>query len=394
MRRKIGCGCAIVVVLFLVSYSSYWGYTRWNENRIRKFREECLQHQSTSDWPHMEEVARRWTAIDPHTADPWLFLAIAIQEQGDLKASAAVLNQLPDKDPKTIPGLLELSALQFGPLNKPLDGVATCQRILNINPRILEARRRVIFFNAICLQRTKMTTQIYESIEFACEPRESYVYLMLGDAPIFSNGFQTANHWLQNEPDSELFLVARTVQLAENLAILKEPTTESKAQLDRAEQILTDYGHQFPGNTVVLWYFLKSAIRRSDIEEVGKLLAKVPQDAGDESVFWRYRGWYHAQVGEIEEAEAAYVKSASLTPLDAQVWHELADVLRRRGKLTEADNLQHIAANGRQLRLELQKLKDAATVSDLQLESIRQYAQACGDHAVADALRKRLKIKL
>ena len=341
----------------------------------------------------MEEVARRWTAIDPHTADPWLFLAIAIQEQGDLKASAAVLNQLPDKDPKTIPGLLELSALQFGPLNKPLDGVGTCQRILNINPRILEARRRIIFFNAICLQRTKMTAQIYESIEFACEPRESYVYLMLGDAPIFSNGFQTANHWLQNEPDSELFLVARTVQLAENLAILKEPTAESKAQLDRAEQILTDYGRQFPGNTVVLWYFLKSAIRRSDIEEVGKLLAKVPQDAGDESVFWRYRGWYHAQVGEIEEAEVAYVKSASLTPLDSQVWHELADVLRRRGKLTEADNLQHIAANGRQLRLELQKLKDAATVSDLQLESIRQYAQACGDHAVADALRKRLKIK-
>ena len=239
-----------------------------------------------------------------------------------------------------------------------------------------------------------MTSQIYQAIEFACEPRESYVYLMLGDAPVFSNGFETANHWLQNEPDSELFLVARTVQLAENLAILKDPTTETKAQLDRAEEFLADYRRQFPGNTVVLWYFLKSAVRRSDIEEVGELLATIPPDAGDESAFWRYRGWYHAQVGEIEEAEVAYVKSASLTPLDSQVWHELADVLRRRGRLTEAESSQNIAATGRQLRLELQKLKDAAAVSDIQLEKIRQYAAACGDHAVSEALRRRLKIML
>lgn len=377
-----------------VSFSSYWVYTRWHENRIREIGEECRRYQTTADWPRMEEAARRWTTIDPDSADPWLFLAIAMQEQGDLKASATVLNQLPDTDPKTIPGLLELSALQFGPLNRPLDGVATCHRILNINPRILEARRRIIFFHAICLQRTKMTAQIYQGIEFACEPRESYVYLMLGDAPIFSNGFETANHWLQNEPDSELFLVARTVQLAENLALLKDPTTETRAQLDRAEQILTDYRRQFPGNTVVLWYFLKNAVRRSNVEEVGKLLATVPPDAGDQSTFWRYRGWYHAQVGETDEAEAAYAKSASLTPLDSQVWHELADVFRRKGRLTEAEAAQNIAANGRQLRLELQKLKDAAAVSDIQLERIRQYAHACGDQAVSEALRRRLKIML
>ena len=392
MRRKICIAVIFAFFVMLVSFSSYWGYARWRENRIREVGEECRQYQTKADWSRMEEAARRWTTIDPDSADPWLFLAIALQEQGDLKTSATVLNQLPDKDPKTIPGLLELSALQFGPLNKPLDGVATCHRILNINPRILEARRRIIFFYAICLQRTKMTMQIYQGIEFACEPRESYVYLMLGDAPVFSNGFETANHWLQNEPDSELFLVARTVQLAENLAILKVPTSESKAQLERAEQILTDYRRQFPGNTVVLWYFLKSAVRRSDIEETGNLLSKISPDAGDESVFWKYRGWYHAQVGEIEEAEAAYVKAASLTPLDSQVWHELADVLRRRGRLTEAESAQNIAATGRQLRLELQKLKDAATVSDIQLDKIRRYAETCGDRAVSDALRRRLKI--
>ena len=43
---------------------------------------------------------------------------------------------LPDDDSETIPGLLELSDLQFGPLNQPLGAADTWRRIIRIAKRM------------------------------------------------------------------------------------------------------------------------------------------------------------------------------------------------------------------------------------------------------------------
>lgn len=385
---------AIVVLISLLGFAVAWSLARWRSAAIQQFRADCQKLQKAEDWKALEANARRWNQADPGTAESGIFLAIALQEQGKLPESAQVLTNLPDKDPKTIPALLELSGLQFGPLNRPWDGIATCERILRHQPRILEAHRRLIFFSAITLRRAEMTNRIYRSIELGSEPREAYVYLMLGEVPVFTNGFETANHWLQNDPESEVFLVARTVQIAETLSNLKEPTAETRAQLDQAIRLLMDYRERFPENRAALWFFLSRAARDSRVDDVGQLLAQVPESAGDEAVFWRYRGWFSAQRSDIEQAEQAYRTAAELTPLDASIWHELADVLRRQGKLTEADTMQEVAAVGRQLRLELQKQKDAAAVTDEQLNRIRVYAEACGDRRVGTALRRRLRIPL
>jgi tetratricopeptide (TPR) repeat protein len=389
MHRRFGIAAGIVAAILLSVSGGFWGYHRWRESRILSLHDECRRAQDASEWVQLENAARQWSTLRPSDADCWLFLAIALQEKGDIESSAMALTHLPDQHPKTIPALLELSALQFGPLNRPLQAVQTCQRILKIQPKVLEAHRRIIYFDAMTLQRSSMTKQIYRSIELGTEPREAYVYLMLAETPIFTNGFETVNRWLQNDPESELYLVARTVQLAENLSMLRDPTDESNAQLARAHQILTEYRQRFPTNRVVLWYFLKNAARQSDVEKVGKLLAEIPPDAGDESLFWRYRGWYHAQVEEHKEAEAAYRRAGELTPLDSQIWHELADVLRRLGKLPEANAMQSVAAHGRQLRLEIQKLNDAASITDTLLDKVRIYAEACGDYRVGQALRRR-----
>lgn len=392
MQRKFALAIVIALTLTVGGAGAYFGYSGWLESRIRYLHQECRRTQDAKRWSDMELAARQWTRLQPSEADCWLYLAIALEEQGDLEASEKALQSLPDRKSKSVQGLLELSNLQFGPLNKPLAGVATCERILSLRPQILEAHRRLIFFDALCVQRAQMTSRIYRSIELGCEPREVYVYLMLGEAPIFTNGFETVNHWLQRDPSSELFLVARTVQMAENLALLKNPTSQSQAQLEQAERLLTGYRQQFPANRVVLWFFLKNAARRSDVESVGKLLASVPDDAGDEGVFWRYRGWFHSQRDEFADAELAYRKAVELTPLDFQIWHEWADVLRKKGELPEAAKLQAVAAEGRQLRLSLQQLKDASTITDTQLNQIRIYAHKCGDNRVAQALARRLRV--
>jgi len=385
---------AVILLIFVIGAGVRMGVQSWDRARHDWYRQECQRLTKAQNWTELETRARDWAAWRPADADAGITLAVALQEQGKLEESAEVLQALPEQDPKTIAAWLELSNLQFGLLNRPFDGVATCERILQIQPRILEAHRRLIFFYAITLQRVKLTSQIYRAIELGCEPREAYVYLMLGELPIFTNGFETANHWLQKDPEAELFLVARTVQLAETLENLKEPTPETSAQVEQARQILSDYRQRFPENRSVLWYFLKNAARRSDVDEVGKLLAAVPEGAGDESVFWRYRGWFHSHRDEVAEAERAYRAAGELTPLDALIWHELADVLRRQGRLTEADTMQSVAAEGRQLRLELQKLKDAGAVTDEQLDRVRAYAEACGDSRVGLALRRRLGLPL
>jgi Flp pilus assembly protein TadD len=137
---------------------------------------------------------------------------------------------------------------------------------------------------------------------------------------------------------------------------------------------------------------LHFAIGRHDIDDVGQLLAEAPADAWDDSTFWRFRGWYHHQFDDFDEAEKAYRKSLELYPLDWETWHNLAATLRQVKDLDGAEQAQMIALQGKELRKSIRQLSDARAVSPEIFTEMRDYCVACGDHLTAASLQTRIRL--
>lgn len=379
-----------LVFISLVVSAGLAGYRSWQVRHEQHLRQSCLATYETENWKELERIASEWSRWNPDAADAWLFRADVAQKQGDFHRTVEFLGRVPESDPKIVPALVEALELQFGVLNRPFDAVGTCRRVLELDPKLMIVHQRLIFFYAITQQRTKMIEQIRASIEFKSEPRDAYVYLMLSDHLHFTNGYELNTRWLSGTPDSEVLLLARAIQMSETLSKLEDQTVETEAEHRDRAKLMSDYLQLFPHNSALLQYFLRMHEIDWNVDEVERLLTQVPDDVAGDSLFWRYRGWYHAARGEFDKSEKAYRHSAQLFPLDWHTWHGLAGMLRRTKSLAEAERLQKLALQGKELRKQLMQLSDVRAVTDKLLAEIADYALKCGDRQVADALDARL----
>lgn len=389
-RRRSFLWVGIGLLILSGMWVGNWSYARWSKRYEDQLRIECQQSYQTQDWDQLQNTAEKWVKFNRESADGWLFLADAAQKKGDFERTIECLKRIPQSHPKAIPALLEASHLQFGLMNRPRDGVKTCREILKINPRVGAAHQRLIFWYALTIQRLSMIAQIREAIRQESESPDAYVYLMLSDHLSFTNGYALNSRWLTSDPQSELLIVARAVHMDDSLSRLENKDQEPEQARLAREQLMRDYLKQYPSNPALLRYFLRSSAAAGDVEQVGRLLEQVPDEAADDSVFWRYRGWYHAAFSEFEQSEQAYRRAIELFPLDWHVWHELAGVLRRTGDLKVAEEMEKLALAGKQLRKELLQLPDAQAVPPSLLERIGLYAKSCGDRQVAEAIKARM----
>ena len=390
LRKRLVLSLGAVVVIVVACVVGRSAYDKWVEHREEALKTQCRATYESDDWDRLEQLAREWLDLNPESADAWIFLADAAKQRNDLEHTVEYLKRVPRSDPKVVDALAEAINIEFGPLNRPLEGARLCEEVLGMAPRTPIPRQRLIFFHALTLQRVKMIAQIRQALELQCEAPEAYAYLVLSDHLSFTNGFKLNSQWLQEAPESELFLVARAVQMSETLSKLEDQTLESDEQRSERTKLMNQYLKQYPSNPPLLRHFLALAVEQSDIAEVGRLLKQVAPESSEDSVFWRYRGWYYAAVEDFEQAEVAYRKAGMLFRLDWHVWHELAAVLRRKGELDEAEYLERVALEGKTLRKELMQLPDVSKLTPEILERIGNYAEHCGDNLVAEAVRDRL----
>lgn len=361
----------------------------------RTAKEQTLQRSLESvyreeDWEQVETRSRELLEFNAQSAIGWLCLADACRNRGSHEEAAECLLRVPGENRKAIKAWELASEIYFTDLNKPLDGVKVCRDLLGIDPRNSHARRRLIFYYALTLQRDELVEVIRESIDLRCEPPESYVYLMLSDHLTFTNGYTLNTRWMASTPDEELFLVARAVQMSNSLSTLEDSGDEPMEARRQRDQLMLEYLSKFDGNMALLRYFARLYAKEEDVSGVGEILAQVPDDAGDDAVLWRYRGWYHLMTDDVELSRTAYEKSLKLHPLDWQSWHGLAAVARKAGALVDAERFQAIAITGKDLRKELMQIPDANAVSTPMLARIAEYARQCSDKQIADALDARL----
>lgn len=371
----------MLLAVVLVAYLG--GIDWWVDHHRRALFASCSRAQRIRNWAELQRLAEGWCRWQPKSADAWLFRADAAQQQGDFAAAADYLAAVPEADPKALPALVALSTLQFGPLNRPLDGVQTCERILKIQPRTAAAHQGLIEFYAMTMQRQKLFRQIHYAIEMSREAPSAYVYLFLVDSMRLANGVELNRTWLKTYPDTELFLVAEALQRPEPVAGTDAPDQDKHARIEALFQ-------RFPHNIELLAYQTELAIRQGDVQKLTRLLKRVPATADGDDRFWRVKGWLHLNRNEIPKARLALNRALKLCPLDWNARSWLADVARREGNLAEADRLQKLVRQARRLREAITAEQSMDNVPYDLLSELLIYARNCGEKQLAEALERRL----
>jgi tetratricopeptide (TPR) repeat protein len=394
-RRAVGRRVAwTFLALSVVGGLGYGPVCSW---RGEVLEAECREALRDEQWQRLEDVALRWTWWQAGKAAPWGYAAQAAHELGADERAAAYLDRVPDRDPKSTRLLMERSNLLFGPLNRPLEGAAVCERALNLTPPLSEAHRRLIFFYAYTLQRRKMVEQIKAAIQWECDMPETYLYLVGQDWISFSNGYEENTKWMRNARDEELFLVARAIFRGSSLdqpgdeAELATPDPAASEQPYHL-QVLSQYLERFPHNLELRAFFLQKATREGDAERVAELLAGTPPEAERDARFWRFRGWLAESREDSAAAESAYRQALAANPYDFAASHQLAAVLRLRGGSAEIESLERVAQQGRQLRRQILTLPDVTKAPLPLLRTVAAYMRSCGQGEIAERLEFRLRV--
>jgi tetratricopeptide (TPR) repeat protein len=385
-RWVVGCGLLLAIAIGLVIV---------RDRVVDSLFASCRRAVKAEDWEGLELAAARWQRWDPYAADPLLYLAEVANQRQQYERAVELLDRLPDSDPVTPLALLERSAMQFGPLNRPLDGALTLERVLRLDPGSVEARRRLIFFYAFTLQRRKMAEHCYQAIVGDSDLPETYVYLVLQDGLSFANAYEENTRWFRGDREQELFFVARALYRirARGLDDTEDPRegTRDERGIPFHRQVVADYLARFPQNLELLAYHLESSMNAGDLDGVARLLPQAPPEAVEDHRFWRYKGWLHAAREELAEARQSYEEALRLNPYDFVTRHQLAAVERRFKNLERVKMLAEVAAEGKNLRRELLQLDSVARVPRELLKRIASHARHCGDDLAARKLQLRLE---
>jgi len=378
----------VLALLVVVGWRAYiW---RLDQRRTALFA-QCRTAMAEKHWDDLDAIATDWTEWDTENGYAWLFVADAATHKEDYARAAECLGMLADDDPKVVPALMERMRICFEHLNQPLEAVATCERILRIEPRASRAHSRLIFFYAMSLQRGKLMHCTRRAIKARAEPPDAYVYLFGADWLLFSNAMTVCSHWLESHPDVEPFLVAQAILVASMAPGDKKADPFASGILQGGnEALINEYLLRFPDNLEVLAFHLKKHADAGNLERLAELLSRAPVEAENDNRFWRYKGVYHAERGELAEAIEAFNNAVKIHPYDWQARHRLSVVLRLSRRLDEAEQQAQLAAQGKEIERKIKNLTNVDAASPEVLRSIADYARASGDREVAEALGLRL----
>lgn len=387
-KRLIIVLITIVLLAAILIPTVRWYSERQRLSELKTLKDDCKSYVRNEDWESLRLAAERWSELEPTDANAWLNLADALQKLGEPPKSVEALLKVPKADRKVRPAYLLASEMQMREARQPLQGIATLETLRDIDPDAEIVRRQLISLYAITLQRQKMIREIYSAFQYRAEPKEAYVYLMLSDHLSFTNGFQLNTQWLSAAPDSELFAVARLVQLSDTLQRLEKQDEDTEEQKKTVREQMASLRQKYPKNRALLVTELERLVLEQNIEAVSELLSNSTDDS-DDSLMMRYRGWHCLMTEDYAKAEEYYRASIKLMPLDWRTWHELADVLRNLKRLDEAENAAKIAVIGKELRKICLTLPDASQAPEELLLQILNYATACGAKEVEEILRYR-----
>lgn len=417
LRRRWARACGWVFAVAAIAFAGTTVYRGMRMVELRTLAIEASEALHAGQWQHLETVSQRWQEKDPNAGMAWLLAAQAADKLESPGRMAAYIERMPDNDPKKAMALLDVATAYFGPLNQPSLGEAACLKSLQLQPNNVEARRRLVFYYCMTLQRAKLVEFARDAIATGNEAPETYVYLMGADWITLSNAADYNGKWLQSSDESENFLVAYLIHWAGSTgvdAVLEvdtlagvnlsaDPKLQSRIasllgrDLNRSDssdhkQRILECMELYPSNVELLAFQLREAAADGAANRVSELLSQVPDSAGGDNRFYHYKGWLHETRDENDEAIDAYREALRLNPFDWRSQLKLAGALRLTGETEEADRLAAMGVDGKNLRETIMRLVDVQSIPMPVLQSMLDYCQRCGDESVADGLANRIEM--
>ncbi len=416
-RRRWMRVCGWVFAIAAIAFAGTTVYRGMRVVELRTLAVEASEALHAGQWQHLETVSQRWQEKDPRAGMAWLLAAQAADKLQSPGRMAGYIERMPDEDPNKPAALLDVATAYFGPLNRPSLGEAACLKSLQLEPNNVEARRRLIFYYCMTLQRTKLVEFAREAIATGTDTPETYVYLIGADWITLSNAADYNGKWLQSSDASENFLVAylihwagatgvNSVEQQEDTLDVVDASADPKLQSRLASLLGRDLNRTdlinhkqkilkcmelYPQNIELIAFKLREAAADGSVDRVATLLSQVPESASGDNRFYHYKGWLHETLGENEQAIAAYREALRLNPFDWRSQLKLAGSLRLVGETAEANRLAKLAVDGKDLRETIMRLADVQTIPMPVLLSMLDYCQRCGDDLVAGGLSKRIE---
>ncbi len=390
--RQLKRIAGLALIVFGVTACAVLAGWMWHSSRrdaIAALSRQCKKLSVQERWADLATASAEWSRLEPGLADPWLFRAEAAKELKDWNTVVASLDRVPRTDSRCPNALVQKAAAEFEFLNRPLDGVKTCDELLAIEPRVLIAHKQTVFFHAMTLQRAEMVRRIRQAIRVRRESPESYVYLVSASWLYGGSVYRHNTRWLEGDPDNETYQVARALQVYGTQAKTDPEHAAEFEHIPPAEELLKKYPH----NLEVVAYFLNRSITDGELERVQELLQLIPKDQAEgDARFWRARAWCEDTAGNVEQAEASLRRAFQLDPYWWQIHFQLHDLMRRRGKLEESAKFLEIYKASKDLSTTIMSLNQSIDALDEQkfCHSLLELSKLVGDDEVSQVLSERL----
>lgn len=387
-RRLLWIVVALTGSVFSAGLGS-WSWHSWHVRTVDAFHQECRQLSARQDWDRLAEIADRWTQWEPHQAEPWMYRAEAAEGQKDWKRLVDVLSHVPPTDRRAAASWLRKATVEFEYLNRPWEGSRSCDRVLELDPRVLIAHKQSIFFHAMTLQRTELMRRIRRAIRARRESPESYVYLVSASWLYSASLYRHNTHWLESDPTDETFRVAQAMQIYASEAKQDREVAAEFEHIPPAEELLKQYPH----NLELVAFFLKLSISEGNRDRVMMLLKQLPPETADRDPrCWVARAWLQELDGDLAAAEQSLQRAYALDPYWWQVHYQLHDLLRRQNRPEESSHYLKIYEVSHDLAVQITRLNRSESGFDDPnfCVSLLKLAQMVDDKEVVAALRERV----
>ncbi len=387
-RRLIGLGIASFGI-FAIALIGSWSWHSWHVRTVAALHQNCRKLSAQEHWDDLAVAAERWSQLEPNKAEPWLFAAEAAEGQKEWKQLVESLSRVPANDRRAIAAWLRKATVEFEFLNRPWDGSRSCDRVLELDPRVLIAHKQSIFFHAMTLQRAELMRRIRQAIRARRESPESYVFLISASWLYSGSLYRHNTHWLEADPNNETFRVAQALQIYASEAKQDLEVAAEFEHILPAEELLA----QYPRNLELVAFFLKQSISEGNRERVVELLNQLsPEVSQNDPRCWCARAWLQELDGDLAAAENSLRNANALDPYWWQVHYQLHDLLRRMNRPDESAHYLKIYDVSHDLAIQITRLNRSENGFDDPkfCISLLKLAQLVDDKEVVEALQKRV----